>query len=756
MKRFIILSIVLLPMLSFAQMAFETGDWEAVLSKAKQENKIVFVDFYTTWCGPCKLMAKEVFPLQQVGEFYNANFINYKLDAEKGEGIALASKYGVVAYPTYIFTDADGNFLHQAVGAFSANEFIEHGKAALDPSKQLANILNSDKAVTKAEMPQLLRKLSQEYLPYNDKYKAYINSLSNKELVTQETYNLMLELSRTEEDDFTFNKIYKNKKGFASIVGEKVIDNYFYRQFLYKLANAQYYQEPIQPILDKIKSLGFNFTDKIATESQLSQAMYQGKGYDEFVENAKLFIKKYIPNNDPEEIYSAVFMETIKFSNASPKLMAYALQLANELIAANYKVATINALIGRSYAETGDLKTALDYYQKSSDYSQKNGLEDIAEASVTYIKSRLDDLKKGDYTLNGKGFDAYNGMAFKMGYSSPTDLGEFEELEGVTIKDGKFSYSGHVNTPMHAIWAIFDGDDFLASGNIVLDPGTFTIVMDEKGDALVENSTYNFHVFNSWKTNQEYIAAQDALQAFVSNPDVDYDDPETNKAFFKLNVTVNQLKEDYLIDIFNNNPDPIIKALAVFEGNLYYDNLDDTSGSERLAKLEQLIPDYYLVKTMRHNKEHSEALEAMRNSVEVGNTVKTFAAVDHDGNTVDLKDVLKKNNYVLIEFWASWCGPCRGAIPHLKEAYKKYKEKGFEIVSFSIDHKKEAWDKAFYEENIPWIDLSDLLARKSPIAEMYGVTGVPASYLIDKNGQILGAEMRYEKLDNTLKEVFGY
>jgi hypothetical protein len=71
-----------------------------------------------------------------------------------------------------------------------------------------------------------------------------------------------------------------------------------------------------------------------------------------------------------------------------------------------------------------------------------------------------------------------------------------------------------------------------------------------------------------------------------------------------------------------------------------------------------------------------------------------------------------------------------------------------------MDHKKNMWDKAFEEEDIPWIDVSDLLARKSPVAQMYGVSGIPASFLIDKNGKILGAEMRGDKLDEKLKEVF--
>src|SRR3989339_764670 len=84
----------LIPCSSFAQdgIKFETGSWKEVLEKARTEKKLVFIDVYTSWCGPCKLMAKDIFPSKSVGDVFNKNFINYKIDAEKGEGVAIAKK----------------------------------------------------------------------------------------------------------------------------------------------------------------------------------------------------------------------------------------------------------------------------------------------------------------------------------------------------------------------------------------------------------------------------------------------------------------------------------------------------------------------------------------------------------------------------------------------------------------------------------------------------------------------------------------
>lgn len=110
---------------------FNQGSWNEVLAKAKQENKIIFVDAYASWCGPCKSMAARVFPTKEAGDFYNDKFINFKIDMEKGEGPAFAKKYPVRAYPTLMFIDYDGTLVHQKVGAQSVTSLLALGEEAL-------------------------------------------------------------------------------------------------------------------------------------------------------------------------------------------------------------------------------------------------------------------------------------------------------------------------------------------------------------------------------------------------------------------------------------------------------------------------------------------------------------------------------------------------------------------------------------------------------------------------------------------------
>ena len=107
---------------------FKNISFEQALKEAKASNKLIFMDAYAVWCGPCKYMTANVFTDEELGQFYNSKFINLKMDMEKGEGPALASKYQVRAYPTLFFIDGDGKVVKKVLGAQSAQKMMEVGK----------------------------------------------------------------------------------------------------------------------------------------------------------------------------------------------------------------------------------------------------------------------------------------------------------------------------------------------------------------------------------------------------------------------------------------------------------------------------------------------------------------------------------------------------------------------------------------------------------------------------------------------------
>jgi len=136
MKKIAVLAflIAFVSFTSFAQsgIKFEQDSWEAIVSKAKSENKLIFLDAYTSWCGPCKMLQRNVFPDQALGKYFNQNFLSTKIDMEKGEGPNIARKYAVRAYPTLFFIDPNTEqVVHKILGYKNADQLKAMGAAAL-------------------------------------------------------------------------------------------------------------------------------------------------------------------------------------------------------------------------------------------------------------------------------------------------------------------------------------------------------------------------------------------------------------------------------------------------------------------------------------------------------------------------------------------------------------------------------------------------------------------------------------------------
>lgn len=150
-------------------------------------------------------------------------------------------------------------------------------------------------------------------------------------------------------------------------------------------------------------------------------------------------------------------------------------------------------------------------------------------------------------------------------------------------------------------------------------------------------------------------------------------------------------------------------------------------------------------------KQLAGRLAVLKRSV-IGEQMLNFTQNDTEGNPVHFADF--KGQYVLVDFWASWCGPCRAENPNVLAAYNKYKDKNFTVIGVSLDDKGERWKKAIEEDGMPWTQVSDLKGWENEVSTYYGIRGIPSSLLVDPQGKIIAKDLRGEMLNKKLEELF--
>lgn len=345
---------------------FIENNLNEALKQAQSTQKLIFVDAYTTWCGPCKMMAKTVFPDANVSALYNTRFINLKMDMEKGEGIAMAKRYDVTAFPTLLFLDGDGQIVHKALGFHDINDFIELGKTALDSDQSLSAWTKKyDKGNREAAfLKEYALKLAAAYdSRRSDVGEEYLKT--QKDWTTDDNLDFIYRLTEKANSKF-FDYFIQNRSAFEKKYSPSEIE----AKTQSLLSDALFDDKNI-PTLGFVDSLLQKVYGKESVRMSKKYRLnyYRMKGdREKYAESAIAYLKKY--NDSAEELgdIAALFYEQI----ADRKMLKKAVSWAKKAIAKDnsyYNNLTLANLYNSLDKKSNAKKAAL----RAIDIAKKNG-----------------------------------------------------------------------------------------------------------------------------------------------------------------------------------------------------------------------------------------------------------------------------------------------------------------------------------------------------------------------------------------------
>ncbi len=367
---------------------------------------------------------------------------------------------------------------------------------------------------------------------------------------------------------------------------------------------------------------------------------------------------------------------------------------------------------------------------------------------------------KNEFEIKGH-FENTNGELLLLKLMGSNQLITIDSA--IVDESGKFNFSGEIEGP-NFYMIEKDQQNYLT---IILNPGEKVTVSGDANDLLKDYDVKGSKDSELLKEfTGELMASIEELTELSKIYQDSIQSPNLSEIMQDLNVRSEVIVEDmraYTISFIEENPSSLASLMALYqqlaprqyilnpETDLEYYILVDST-------LYSLYPESDPVKTLHMHvanlNEQNKIAESSGNMISIGSVPPEIALPSPEGDTIKLSSTIGK--VVLLDFWASWCSPCRMENPNLVSNYKKYHSQGFEIFQVSLDKTKDNWMGGIKDDHLQdWIHVSDLKFWQSSVVPMYKIQGIPASFLLDKEGKVIATNLRGNALGAKLQEIFG-
>jgi peroxiredoxin len=343
------------------------------------------------------------------------------------------------------------------------------------------------------------------------------------------------------------------------------------------------------------------------------------------------------------------------------------------------------------------------------------------------------------FIITGKISGLDSGLVYLFNRQSDAD-----KLDSVLITNGTFSFTGKADSPEFFLLGVPNNGHkeyrlgfFVQNGQI-----NITGRKDSLSDAIITGSAAQDE-YKSFLAGQKPLDEEETKLGKLYDSLQSKGDKQGMDSLEKIFDGFSKKEKDYVKDYAKSHPASFISAFEVYQKFSY-----NPDAGELDSVYQDLAPG---IQNSFFGKKIKNVLDIAKKTA-VGNTAPEFTQNDAEGKPVRLSSF--KGKYVLVDFWASWCGPCRAENPNVVKAYQKFHPKGFSILGVSLDEQKDKWEEAVKKDNLNWTQVSDLQGWKNSVAALYGVQGIPMNFLIGKDGKIVGKGLRGEDLEKRLEELF--